>query len=394
VTTIQSISCTRVFNSHVQPTNEFVIRLDDASVGRAASPQGETISIYEDRRVSIDPQAIIQIIEDDGLLGVILDQAQWDEYLQQHISRFGRNNVFALSEAFFSAACKTRSAFDMFGKAKRQLELPRLCLNVLNGGWHAYTNPVLSDFSEFMLVAKSNNIVEVVEEHNEIQRIVREQQLSQPKTVVSGNPVNCFATRDNREVLDFLLEVVGRLGLSNKYELMIDASAGDLWNGEGYLLGITDGKKRSRDEFVGYWTELISEYHLRFLEDPFHERDFVSWQALMAAQDTSYIIGDNLYSSDEDRIVEGAEKRYADGTVIKPNQAGTVTAVRRSLEAAQRTGQIVITSHRSISTESTFLSLLTCIFGAPFIKIGPLATDYSSIVRLNEIIRLTEETCV
>jgi hypothetical protein len=30
------------------------------------------------------------------------------------------------------------------------------------------------------------------------------------------------------------------------------------------------------------------------------------------------------------------------------------------------------------------------MYGAQYIKIGPLETDYSSIVRLNEIIRLTE----
>ena len=44
----------------------------------------------------------------------------------------------------------------------------------------------------------------------------------------------------------------------------------------------------------------------------------------------------------------------------------------------------------SISTEETFISALTCLYGAQYIKIGPLETDYSSIVRLNEIIRLTE----
>lgn len=103
------------------------------------------------------------------------------------------------------------------------------------------------------------------------------------------------------------------------------------------------------------------------------------------------MIGDNFYTSDAARIEEGAVKRYAHGAIINPNQAGTVTGVRRAIEAAQRTGQITITSHRSISTESTFLSVLTCIYGVEYIKIGSLMTDYSSVVRFNEIIRMTEE---
>lgn len=387
---IKSIACRKILNSHVSFTNEFIIKFVDGSVGSGASPQGETISIYEDRKVSIDPQTIIATIERDGLLGIELDQSGFDEYLLLHISHFGRNNAYGISEAFFNATKKTMSIFDLFGKSDGRLESPRLCLNILNGGWHAYTNPVLSDFSEFMLVAKSRNLGEVIEEHNEIQRVVREKQLSQSKTVVSGNPVNCFSTRDNREVVDFLLNVVSDVGLSDKYDLMIDASAGDLWKENAYRLGVTDGKALSSEELIQYWMDMIKHYQLRFLEDPFQEKDFNSWRSITACQQDCYIIGDNLYSSDEGRILEGANQKYAAGAVIKPNQAGTVTAVRHSLEAALRTGQIAITSHRSISTESTFISLLTCMLGAQYIKIGPLTSDYSSVVRLNEIIRLTE----
>ena len=387
---IKSIVCRKVLNSHVLFTNEFIVEFEDGSTGIGASPQGETISIYEDKKVSIDSDAIIARIKKDGVLGSELDQSEFDKYLQSQISYFGRNNAYGLSEAFFNAEAKTKSVFELFGKPKDKLSAPRISLNILNGGWHAYTNPVLSDFSEFMLVAKSNDVLEVVAEHNEIQRVVREKQLTQTKAVVSGNPVNCFSTRDNREVIDFLLKIVSDLGYSDKYELMIDASAGDLWKDDAYRLEITDGKAYSSDEFIAYWMDLIKNYKLRFLEDPFHEKDLASWRTLNTSQNDSYVIGDNLYSSDESRIMEGANKQYANGAVIKPNQAGTVTAICSSLKAALKTDQIAITSHRSISTESTFISLLTCMLGAQYIKIGPLLTDYSAIVRLNEIIRLTE----
>ena len=388
---IKSITCRKIYNSHVLLTNEFIIKFEDGSVGVGTSPQGETISIYEDRKVSIDPQTIIDTIKEDDLFKLSINQSGFDQYLQSHIPQFGRNNAYGLSEAFFDATTKTNSIVDLFSKPKTKLEPPRICLNILNGGWHAYTNPVLSDFSEFMLVAKSNDILEVIGEHNEIQSVVKEKQLSQTKTVISGNPVNSFSTRDNREVIEFLLNIVNNLGFSGKYDLMIDASAGDLWNGNVYYMGVTDGKTYSNEEFIQYWMDMIRNYQLRFLEDPFHEKDFDSWQSITTSQQDSYIIGDNLYSSDENRILEGANNKYATGVVIKPNQAGTITAVKRSLEAALHTGQIAITSHRSISTESTFISLLTCMLGAQFIKIGPLTSDYSSVVRLNEIIRLTEE---
>ncbi len=390
VSNIRSIRCRRVLNSHVEFTNEFVVELRDGSVGVAGSPQGETISIYEDRKLTVDPGMIVKMLEAGRCLGREIDQEGFDEFLRGEMASIGRNNAFGLSLAFFNATRATRSAFDLFSRPPAKLDAPKLCLNILNGGWHAYTNPVLSDFSEFMLVARSNDVEDVIRAHNDIQRAVKERLLLQSKTVVAGNPVNRFATADNRECVDFLLKVRDGLGFSAQFDLMIDASAGDLWKDGAYHLAITDGSRRTGDEFTDYWMELIRHSGLRFLEDPFSERDAESWRRLTGSRHSCLIIGDNFYSSDAARIVAGAAEGRTHGVVIKPNQAGTVTDVCRSVEAAQRAGQIAIASHRSISTEETFLSTLACIFGLPYIKIGPLQTDYSSVARLNEIIRLVE----
>ncbi len=387
---IQSISCRKILNSHVQFTNEFIIRLDDNLVGIGGSAQGETISIYEDKKVTISPDTIIQQMTRDGLIGENFTQASFDLYLEAHIHAFGRNNAYALSEAFFNALRPVHSFAELFPLAPKQPKAPRLSLNILNGGWHAYTNPVLSDFSEFMLVAKNNNVAETIEAHNEIQRVVKERLSRQSKTIVSGNPVNCFPTKDNREVFDFLLNICNEVGVMNQFELMIDASAGDLWKDQAYRFEITDGMVYSSNAFVDYWMSIIRQYNLRFLEDPFHEKDYEAWHNTMEKQQACYVVGDNFYSTNPGKIAEGAKMKYANAVVVKPNQAGTVSAVQNAIQTARETGQFVITSHRSISTESVFLSTLSCVYGADAIKIGPLVSDYSSVVRLNEIIRLTE----
>ena len=99
-------------------------------------------------------------------------------------------------------------------------------------------------------------------------------------------------------------------------------------------------------------------------------------------------MGDNFYCSDARRIRRGAARGCTRGVIIKPNQAGTITTVRQAIEAARDTGQLIVTSHRSISTEETFLSTLTHAYGAEFMKIGPLLTDYSSVLRFNALVRL------
>src|SRR5512133_3915027 len=388
---ITSITHRRVLNSHVDFTTEFLVTLEDGSVGRGASPKGETISIYEDQNRPINPDVIIRQLEADGCFRRPLDQQALDAYLAERFDQFGRNNAFSLSLAFYKATEATQSPFALFARPEGPLQPPPPCLNIKNGGWHAYTNPVLSDFSEFMLVARESDPATVIASHQTIQKAVKERLRSLESTVISGNRVHRFPLADNRAVIESLLSIRDSLGLAGQFDLMIDASASDLWKDDRYRLAITDGSAHTSESFRDYWQGLIRDYGLMYLEDPFHENDEAVWRDLTAAQTSCRIIGDNFYSSDAARITRGAAEGFTHGVIVKPNQAGSVTAVRQAIEAAQRHGQIPITSHRSISTEETFLSLLTCMYGVPYIKIGPLETDYSSVVRLNEIIRLTTE---
>lgn len=388
---ISSITHRRILNSHVDFTTEFLVTLEDGSVGRGASPKGETISIYEDQNRPISPDVIIRQMQSEGCFHRPIDQEGLDAWLEERFDQVGRNNAFSLSLAFYKATEAGRSPFALFGREAGPLQPPRLCLNILNGGWHAYTNPVLSDFSEFMLVARDPDPATVIASHQAIQKTVKERLRGLDSTVISGNRVHRFPAADNRAVIEFLLSIRDGLGLATQFDLMIDASASDLWKDGAYRLAITDGSAHSSEAFRDYWQGLIRDYGLMYLEDPFHENDEAVWRDLTKTQARCRIIGDNFYSSSAARIERGAAEGFTHGVIVKPNQAGSVTAVRRAIEAAQRHGQIPITSHRSISTEETFLSLLTCMYGVPFIKIGPLETDYSSVVRLNEIIRLTTE---
>lgn len=381
---IASVHMRNILNSHAEFTTEFIIEFKDGALGIGSSSKGETISIYEDKKSSIDPRTILDVIKGTNLYGQKIDQDGFDRYLENNMEEFGRNNCFALSLAFHNAAVNSVGI-----DGSKPGVFPRLCLNILNGGWHAYTNPVLCDFSEIMIVPTHNDIVETLNEHHQIQKLVHEKLLGCEKTVINGNLVNVFNDKNNRAPIDFLLEILRELGLTDKYDLMIDASAGDLQTSKGYHFSLTDCSIRTTSELCKYWRELSENYKIKFLEDPFHERDFTGWQELTATKiEGCDIIGDNLYSSDALRIMDGAKKGYSNGVIIKPNQAGTVTAIVEAVKTARSHNQIIISSHRSISTESTYICCITNRYDIPYIKIGPLFTDYSSVIRLNELIRL------
>jgi len=104
---IKSIHFQKILNSHADFTNEFIIRFDNGSEGIGSAPKGETISIYETGRSTVDPKSIIEVIKKDGYFRVPLSQLTFDSYLEEKMNAFGRNNIFALSLSFYNAAGKS-----------------------------------------------------------------------------------------------------------------------------------------------------------------------------------------------------------------------------------------------------------------------------------------------
>jgi enolase len=384
---IKSIRCRRILNSHVEFTNEFVLELSDGSTVAAAAPQGETISVYERGSTEL-PQMVLHRIETAGLFGRPLQQEDWDAYLEAQLPRIGRNNAYSLSLAFHQASERAQRLPGHGSQSLANARPPRLCCNILNGGSHAYTNAVLSDFPEFLLVARSNDVAATLEKEQAIQQLVRRKLLKQPKRIINGNPVSCFATATNAACFEFIHKVCCELGLSQDFELMVDASAGDLWREGNYQLNTAENRTFSPEEFRAYWIAMIEEYQIAFLEDPFHEHDLENWRSLVAAGTPCRILGDNFYASDSARLAAGAAKNLTHGLIVKPNQAGTVSAIRRVLDTASRHQQLAVASHRSISTEETWIATLACFPPIEYFKVGPLATDYSSVLRLNQVLRL------
>jgi enolase len=388
-TAIKSVHYRGILNSQGAFTNEFIIFLNNGSIGRGASPKGETISIYEDKHVTISPKKIIDLLKKDGVLDKAMNQEDFDSYLEEKIGIFGRNNSYALSLAFYDAHVHFMQINTIEGVSKRDDFIPKLCINILNGGNHAYTNPVQSEFHEYILVAKTNDLISVLNDHELIQKRVKEKLAKKDKIYVNNNLVNKAEHGDNRDWFDFLHATLKELGLETDYDLMIDASAGDLWNGKEYQFTITDDSSFTQEDLCTYWLNLIKDYNLTILEDAFHETDFESWHTLTNNQTKCRIVGDNLYSGDPERIAQGIDKKYTHGIILKPNQAGTVSNTIKAINLVQQNNHTLIMSHRSISTESTFLAHISNKYNTEYIKNGPIFTDYSSILRLNEFIRLT-----
>jgi enolase len=387
---LESVTSALTISTKGCVTDEYSLRFDDGAVGRGSAPLGETRSRYEAEGGDIDAPSVVQALAEDGILGREFCQTEFDQYLTSNVARMGPSAAFSLSCAFFEAALRS------YGGCSRpeQAVPPRFCLNILNGGRHAYTNPVLSDFHEYLLLPQHTDIAMLLDDHHSIQERVRNRLSAMATTRVSGNVVHVLGGQGNRDCIEFLLGVLDDLGLAHRYGLMIDAAAAQLWDGTVYALDLAEKRNLSPDELEDYWTGILADYPVALLEDPFAEHDLERWSGLAATATDCIIAGDDVHSGDPGRIRQLLDSACMTGTVLKPDQAGTISATLEAMEVARAAKSPVILSHRSISTDSLVLAHLMVHCGIELAKFGPLLSDFSSILKMNEVIRATKDGCL
>ncbi len=318
---IAGVSGRQVLNTHLDWTVEFTVTLADGRTGRGASPRGETPSIYEDRETGgrSAPDEVLKAIARE-VEGVELDQAELDALLLEGRAEWGAAATYAMSSAFYEA---TRPV--VLGRT------PRILFNVLNGGLHAYTNPIVSDCSEFLLVARSDDLAASVAGYVQILGEAKGALAELPTTTVGGNRVHDLGRDPNLAGFALLERLLADTGLSEQFGLMADASAGDWFVNDQYELSVS-GTRLEPGALVEEWLRLMDRFDLEILEDPFAETDVASWADLHRRRpERSHLYGDNLTSVQPAELA--AKSHLVDGVLVKPDQNGTVTgtaAIRRA----------------------------------------------------------------
>ena len=101
-------------------------------------------------------------------------------------------------------------------------------------------------------------------------------------------------------------------------------------------------------------------------------------------------MGDDLYTTNTQRISKGIELRASNAVLLKLNQIGTLTETVEAFSLAQRAGWGTIISHRSGETEDTTIADLAVALNAGQIKAGaPCRSE--RVAKYNRLLRIEEE---
>lgn len=407
---ITEVYAREILDSRGNSTIEVEVCLEDGSVGRAAVPSGastgahEAVELRDDDKNRYLGKGVTKAVDNvndviaEALIGLeATRQVEIDEMLIRldgtpNKGKLGANAILGVSMAVAKAAAASVGLplYLYLGGVYAQ-ELPVPMMNILNGGQHADNNV---DIQEFMIMpVGAASFSEALRMNAEIYHGLKA--LLNAKGLGTGlGDEGGFAPnlKSNEEAIEVILEAVKKAGYKPGEDIMIalDVAASEFYKDGKYQME-GEGLVKTSNQMVDYLAALCEKYPIVSIEDGLAEDDWKGWKALTKKLGTKVqLVGDDLFVTNEERLLEGIKNDTANAILIKVNQIGTLTETFNAIETAKRAGYTCIISHRSGETEDTTLADIAVAVNAGQIKTGaPARTD--RVAKYNQLLRIEED---
>lgn len=407
---ITDVYAREILDSRGNPTVEVDVVLTDGVFGRAAIPSGASTGAFEavELRDGDDTRymgkGVLKAVENvneviapeiEGLNP--FDQPGLDRVLleldgTENKGNLGANAILGVSLAAAKAAAESLGIplYQYLGGVNAK-ELPVPLMNILNGGKHADNNV---DIQEFMIMpVGASSFAEALrmgtEVYHSLKAVLKEKSLA---TAIGDEGGFAPSLESNEDALLCIVDAIQRAGYQpgEQVALALDVAATELYeNGVYNLAG--EGVKKTSDEMIDYYENLIQRYPILSIEDGLDEEDWEGWQKLtQRLGDKVQLIGDDLFVTNPKRLARGIKEKCGNSILIKLNQIGTLTETLDAIEMAKRAGYTAVISHRSGETEDVTLAHVAVAVNAGMIKTGaPARTE--RVAKYNELLRIEEE---
>ena len=312
-----------------------------------------------------------------------IDEAMVELDGTENKSNLGANAILAVSMAVSRAgAAKEKMPLFLYlnnllneidTEKKIEMSLPYPSFNIINGGAHAGNN---LDIQEFMIIPQAEEVSERVRIASEIYhqlKIILSIDFGKQATNLGDEGGFAPMIKKPEEAVELIKKAVEKSGYNGKVMIAIDAAASQFYKKNKYSFM---GENLSNLQLTDYYLDLIKESKLdfAFIEDPFDEKDWPSWQWLMKEfkkrEIAIPIIGDDLLTTNPSRMKMAEEKKACNGMIIKPNQIGSVSEAMKAAVLAKKYGWVIVASHRSGDSCDSFISDFAVAVGANYIKSG------------------------
>jgi enolase len=404
---IKNIRAKEIFDSRGNPTLSVEV-FTDLYCGRFDVPSGASTGKYEAKELrdndlkrfnGLGVLKAISNIENKILPFLknisVFDQRKIDSILieldgTKDKSNLGANAILGVSVACAKAASKVQNKelylyLKDLSEIRPSCKAPYLFMNFINGGKHSQSSIA---FQEYMIVPQTDNINEAIEISftikNNLKNIILKNygKLSVNIGDEGGFVPDC---KNIKEPIEILRQSIKNSNLLDKVKIALDVAASSFYKDGFYEF---DGKKMDTPQLIQIYNNLINDFNLLSIEDPFFEEDFDSFaQFRKVIPKEIFIVGDDLTVTNYQRLQQAIIKNSINAIIIKPNQIGTLTETLETMKLARDNNIQLIVSHRSGETNDDFIADLAFAFGCFGLKIGALQRG-ERIAKYNRLLEI------
>ena len=410
---IYHINARQILDSRGNPTVEVDVYTDSGTMGRAAVPSGastgshEAVELRDNDKTQYLGKTVHKAVEKvntvllEGLKGMhIFDQNGIDDKMLEidgtdNKANIGANAILGVSLAVARAAAEElkQPLYRYIGGVNANL-LPIPMMNILNGGAHA-DNGI--DFQEFMVMpvgaeSFSDALRMGTEVFHHLKAVLKKQGLSTNVGDEGGFAPNI---KSNEEALKYVIQAIETAGYKPGEDIYIamDAAASEFYDAEKkiYKFKKSTGDELTSSQMVDYWADWAKKYPIISIEDGFAEDDWDGWKGISdRIGNDVQLVGDDLFVTNVNRLVEGINKGVANSILVKVNQIGTLSETIEAVQLAQTHGYTSVMSHRSGETEDTTIADLAVALSCGQIKTGS-ASRSDRVAKYNQLLRIEEQ---
>ncbi|MHB1132038.1 MAG: enolase C-terminal domain-like protein [Chloroflexota bacterium] len=146
------------------------------------------------------------------------------------------------------------------------------------------------------------------------------------------------SVQHERELWDLMVETIAKTGYEGKVGIQVDIAAGTYFDKErGKFVGLFSAEDKSREELIELYRAMVREYPFVIVEDPLDEDDYEG-HALLTRELGVELVGDDLFTTNVERVQWGIEAGAANTVLLKVNQIGSVSEAFEMVRLAYRHG--------------------------------------------------------
>lgn len=403
---IKDIIAREILDSRGNPTIEVEMILANNISAVASVPSGastgskEALELRDNDNTRYFGKGVLKAVENvnttirNALIGQKLDQVNIDKLLLKldgtpNKSNLGANAILAVSLCCLKCLAKLQNKelyeYVTYGK----VNLPIPMINIINGGAHADNN---LDIQEFMIVpivkGEAKRVQAASEIFHTLKKILKDRGYSTGVGDEGGFAPNLDKTTD---ALDLIMDAINEANYRPGKEVLIalDVAASEMYDKEKNKYKI-DNTYKDANQLIKFYIELIRNYPIISIEDPFEEEDLESLAVLTKlVGDKVMLVGDDYFCTNDSLLEKGINCNAGNAILLKANQIGTISEMTKTIMTAKKNNYKTIISHRSGETEDTFIADLAVGFGIPFIKTGSVCRG-ERIAKYNRLTKIED----